>query len=336
MDSINRKTMISHSDRYMKKLIYGISVLLVFAGCAKENGPKGPERVDVSFSIRGTQTREAVVSTADEVFVDSIQVFVFNGDGSLDAMSAKTEGNNIILSCGVGDKTIAVIANGVAVTGTPTFQELKATVSDLNENKLGQFVMFGTLDQTLRARATVTVPVHRLVSKIIIKEFYRQYDEQNVEDANLGMKITGICLKHVAGDFAYGGDYTPTVWYNDVQNELIEEPENVVAMVADYGVDSGNIADGDTYAEEYCFYAYPNDPIASGKQTILSVRTQIEGVTEPRYYPIPLPALDPNKVYILSKLTVTRPGGTFDDEDTIVFRFDVLDWEVGLQWDLEY
>lgn len=337
MDSTNRKKMNLHSDKYMKKLIFGLSALLVAVGCAKVNNSPEPDRVDVEFSICGSQTKAVSVSADDEVFVDSIQVFVFNPDGSLDAMSAKTEGNNIILSCGVGDKTVAVIANGVEVEGTPTFEGLQSTVSDLNENKLGQFVMFGTLTQTLKARSTVTVPVRRLVSKIVIKEFYRQYDEQNAEDADLGMRITGIFLKHVAGDFAYGGNYNPTVWYNDVQNEVIEEPENIVALTTDYGVDSGNIADKESYTQEHVFYAYPNNYEITGKQTILSVRTQIEGVTEPRYYPIPLPALEPNKIYVLSKLTVTRPGGTFDDEDTIVFRFEVMDWEVGLEGqEIEY
>lgn len=264
--------------------------------------------------------------------MNTLQVFVYNEDGSMDASSERMDSSSVIISCGIGKKVVAAVVNAPEISpeDVRTLDRLKAVPSSLTDNRPGGFVMFGMETITLSARATVKVPVKRLVSKIVLSQIDRDFDDPVA--AAKPLIIKGVSLKHVAGSYTLGGVApAEVVWYNDVQNEKIEEPESVKNLIADYGLDFPLVQSG-SYETPHCFYSYPND--AGSKVTILSVETLFSGMVA--YYPIALKALEPNKIYILTNLKLTRQGGAFDDEDTIIFDIKVEDWETGAEWEEIY
>ena len=321
----------------MKKLYAILAAGLAIAACSKEAGPEtaspGTEKTEVTFRIETPSTKAVSVDVNNETKVNAIQVFVFNTDGSIDAMSGKTEGNSVTLACGVGEKTIAAVVNGpeIASSTTYTLSRLERVTSSFSDNAIDSFVMYGSEVTTLSARATVSIHVKRLVCKVVIKEITRDFDAADYASLDsTAMDITGIYLKKVAGQGSYASTATISTWYNNDENKHYTGNDAILAMIADYDIEGVALKNGETYSTAHSFYAYPNPE----KSTLLTVETTLDGKT--LYYPLALPALESNKIYTLTKLTLSRPGGDYDDKDTIIFKVEVEDWEEGDTWDEIY
>ncbi len=321
----------------MKKLYAILAAGLAIVSCTEKKltpeVSQDAEKAEVTFCIQTPATKATVIDANDEIKVNAIQVFVFNTDGSINAMSGKTEGNSVTLACGVGDKTIAAVVNGpeIAASTTYTLSRLQRVTSSFADNAVGSFVMYGAEATTLSARAIVAIKVKRLVSKIVIKEITRDFAAANYAAIDsVAMDITGIYLKKVAGQASYGSTATISTWYNDVGNTHYTGNAAVLGMIADYDIQGVSLKNGETYDTAHTFYAYPNPE----KTTLLTIETILNGNT--LYYPLALPALESNKIYTLTKLTLSRPGGNYDDRDTIIFMVEVEEWEEGDTWEEIY
>ena len=320
----------------MKKLSFVLAAALAIVGCEKEpvnsgsNQPEGICEITFNLSPGTTKVTTTDISKENEVNVSTLQVFVFNSDGSVDAFSGRENGNNLTLSCTLGDKTVYALVNAPLIRQVESLTGFLAETSQFSDNQLNQFVMLGSLNVKLSSsKAKVTIPVKRLVCKIVIEKITR-VDE--TEDSTKTLSIVGMCLKHVAGTTNLGLNAQAESWYNTVTNEKLTSPDNVVAMTTQYNINSAPIANKETYATSHTFYAYPNI-VSSTYPTILSIEHAIEGDDTPYYYPIQIENnLEANKVYTITELKLTRRGGTDDDKAQIYFTLKVEDWEIGGSW----
>ena len=347
----------------MKKSIYVAAAVLALAACTKES-PQLPAvdntpRVEVDFCIEGTGTRVTNVDPANEVAVNYIQIFSFNADGTHDAHSERKDiaavgQRTVTLACAYGPKRVYALVNAPAITADLSEQQFLNTSSNLTNNTYSAFVMVGltniNVDDSTR-KSQVVITVKRLVAKVVIQKITR-----NFEGDFDSFRLEGLSLKHVAGNTNYGLTATPTVWYNDIQNHRVNTTGNgsnhtydrtdaaVVNMISNYGI-GASLANGAVYDTEHAFYCYPNDN--SLKYTLLTVEVNYDVntgttwrptiTTYQRYYPIQIPVeIEANKVYTITNLILNRIGGEKDDADEIIFEVEVADWEVGLEWEVEY
>lgn len=322
---------------------------MAFAACRKiENDVTvidGDDRrtdVTVTFGCKGTKA--AIVDVAEEDKINSAQVFVFNQDGSWDANSVKETGTSVTISCGLGQKTVCVLVNAPEIPGGDemTLDSLRSISVPLDSNKVGNFVMYGEVSKSLKAQEIIKVDVKRLVCKIVLKDIRRTFLIESEKDSI--MSITGFCMKHIVGEVDYGlSARKPEFWYNDYTNVKITEPDNVMDLTTEYYLNPPlEIADSDTVSVDKVFYVYPNNPSVTEKRTLLSIETVYGNAGLTRYYPIYFSnngqdfALEANNVYTLKMLSLNRPGGMYDDQDTIFYFFEVEPWEEGSQWDDTY
>ena len=189
----------------LKKWAVVCSVLAA-AGCAKENYVQDCADGTVfplEISVPGLETK--VLNTANEDKVNSLQVFVFRGDGLLEAYD-KADKSSVTVQCTSGAKTIVAIANAPAIEDVNTRSEMESKVSALSDNAVGAFVMCGMRSESVSAASgTLSVPVTRLVARVSIQKVTNQLalNTKTIDD-QVGSKAWGdkslAGLNHVLAD----------------------------------------------------------------------------------------------------------------------------------------
>ena len=142
---------------------------LAVCGCARmEEGavPSDSEMVELSFHVPCQRTTKVSGSVVEDA-VDDLQIFVFGLNGQLQAYG-HAEGDELTLTCTTGDKRVAAIVNAPLVGNNVTDEtSLNALSSSFSENAVSRFVMSGMETKKIESTGTVTVPVSRLVSKVV-------------------------------------------------------------------------------------------------------------------------------------------------------------------------
>ncbi len=225
----------------MKKLF----ILVIFAGVAMAGCDKAadiPSNEDsrsarVTISLRGLTfgSTKAVIDNADEVQVNTMDAFVFNASGDLDAyghyssaedfttaggVTTLNAGKDLKCTTGAG-KTVYVVINGNdgnLLTGEVPFSDikdeagLKARVFKLEDNKkdggasqglLENFQMIGkTSDQTFVAgENAVNVAVYRPLARIVIRKISKDFVSPALDGA---LKIRNVYMENVVGRYGFG------------------------------------------------------------------------------------------------------------------------------------
>ena len=260
-----------------------------------------------AVNIETKTTGEAAAISANEAKVNSLQVLVFRGD-LIDAYATVSNASSLSLSCTAGSRTVYAAVNAPDLSGVSSKSAFEAMVVDLSANTPSSFVMVGSETVTLPGTKSVVVNVSRLVSRVVIKEIKRQFTSPSL--AALGFKVDKIYLVNAAGSYNYGQSAAPSKWYNEKTNKS-ELPDLL------YDAPAATIANGSSYSTLHYFYAMPNP--ASSKVTKLVVEATLG--TQKYYYPIALPAMQPNKSYEITGITIKRGGS--EDPDTPVTSDDI-------------
>ena len=140
--------------------------------------PESQERYDLKVNVRSggpVQTKSTTITAANEVLVNNLQVFVFRGD-ALDAYASVNDADELTVSCTGGERQVYALVNCPDLSAVSTKTALLATSSLLSGNSGTSFQMVGHQDEVnLPADSPVTVDVHRLASRVVIKKITRAF-----------------------------------------------------------------------------------------------------------------------------------------------------------------
>ena len=341
----------------MRKIFTVLSVAAVaLAGAvscdkASDAAPgAGPVTLKVNVIGSGGTRATGVVSNSPdtEAKVNTLQVLVFDGD-VLDGYSRSSGSRTATVSCTAGSREIYAVVNGTDLSGVTTKSDLLGVVGDL-ANEISNFIMVGSVTETLERDGDVTIPVDRLAARVVIRGIRNGLGSPSLAG---DFRIRSVYLTNVAGDCDLGlsSSRVPTKWYN---RRGYEASNNLGDFTFD-AVDTA-VAAGATYGEAHFFYSMPNSApgrvgLAGGdtgftpRAARLVIRAEIAGKLYD--YPILLPALEANHSYEINLVNITRAGNPDDgshdpddpddtDEERPVegveqgFEITVNDWTVVL------
>lgn len=326
-----------------------LAAVLLFPSCTRDRiaAEVQPDEGKVPFTIivgggAGAATR-STASSASDCSLNDVQVFIFNSSGALEASSGIITGTtDAQFSLIPGNKTVWAVANvGSVIPGVSSLTAFRSATSRLSDNTQGDFIMSGSTEVMVGTGGEASVTVRHIASKVVIDSIRRDFTVSAYK--GIPLTIKNIYLSNVAGDSDYacsGG--APSQWFARLGS--VSDFGAVSALIADTGVNHA-LADGTGYTVTHTFYAYPN-PVEtdsaggtwSPRRTRLLVECDYNGRT--CYYPVTLPAggegtLERNRVYHISRLTLTRPGSENpDDPDSEVssevnctVEITVSDWD---------
>ena len=337
-----------------------LAALLLFTSCGKEGiEPSASHAKKVSLEVTVDMHESAVTRATgavntnatnnqsdSEKKINNLQVFVFNGDVRDGYVIANASGSASVSSasveCTAGTRDVYCIANAPSALGTIVSKtELLATMSSLSNGSAG-FEMIGfKAGQTITDGASVSVPVSRIASKIVIQAI------KNSLRTGQDLQVTRVYITNVAGQFNYGlSEYAgaSSTWYNK-GGYRAAAADNLGNYTQDVGL-SANVAGGASYSTNHYFYAYPNNNAQTDytaawapRRTMLVV--QIKVADKLYDYPIDLGVdLEADKMYVIKSLELKNLGnpddgaeGGADEENpvegsTVSVTIDVEDWTV--------
>lgn len=307
-------------------LIVSLAAVFALFSCNKFEAPASPdndgERFELGVSLGGAAvdvqtkvTGEAATISANDAKVNSLQVLVFRGD-FLDAYGT-ANASSLTLSCTAGTRAIWTVVNGPDLSGITSLNALKSTMVDLSANTASSFVMVGSTSATLPGTKTVTVPVSRMVSRIVLKKITRNFTSASLQ--SLTFRVDSIYVVNAAGNFNYNLSASPTKWYNEGKDK-----GEVPGLLRD--APAATIANNSSYSTPHYFYVMPN--AATSKTTRLVIAATLG--SQKYYYPVDLPALQNNKSYEITGVTIKRGGSDNPDtpvtSDDISFGVSVTGW----------
>lgn len=293
-----------------------------------------------------------ICTYAYEYAVNSIQLFIYDSDGSLCAYGSSAEapdaGLQIITAA--GPKTVWAVANAPDMSGSTEISTLEGICKYpvmLEENSIaGGFVMAGSAECTVSPGMTqVSIPVRRFVSRIALRKITSLLPEDYG-----ALAIKNIFLSNVAGSQNLSGTASPAIWYNKAGRadnaadaSMIIDGDRYRASCPDLTFrDAGlEISCGDLFSPDipYLLYCCPNGNSSdiSGweipfreRKTRLIISAAIAGID--CYYPVTIDFPERNSAYTV-ELSITGRGSA--DPDTPVLKGEISasvsiqDWKAG-------
>ena len=300
--------------------------LLLLAGCRGTAGDPS-EKVDITFSILGADTRTTV--TTGERSVDRWTLMLFR-EGRL--IDVETSGSNSPIQCSLeaGSYSACAIANppsSFRPEAYSSFAKFSKAESDLRDNSLSQLVMFGsrTISVSSQNDRPQSIGVNRLVAKVGIRKI-------SIDFTDPALQAKTFRLKAIYLTNCYG----KTHLRSDENASEIDSDAGIDALLADQGIDI-MITASTPYVQEHHFYCYPNQTEQDSRSESWSVRhtrlvleAEISGKTY--FYPITLPTMQRNKTYIVEEAIIRKLGSTDPEKDEpgaidVVFDTSIGDWD---------
>ena len=317
-------------------ILLGAVLMGAAVSCSKAGSPADfpAEKIRIVVDVEGSGapgTRVTGVtsnSTSSEAKVNSLQIFVFNGEQP-DGYGSSSGSLTATASCTAGTRDIWAVVNAPALTSVSSKSQLLATVSNLAA-EISNFQMVGSKSETLQKDGNVKITVDRLAARVVLKGIKNALT--NAAQA-ASFKVLSVYLTNVAGDvdFGHSSSYTVSKWYN---RRGYQSANNLGSFT--YDAVNKTIASGASDTEAHYFYSMPNANAAAvggpwtPRAARLVIKAEIAGVVYD--YPITLPALESNKSYEISLVTITRLGNPDDgnepdndddiDEEKPVVGFD--------------
>lgn len=305
----------------MKKTFVSLFIAAAaLVACNKEQGPASSvvpsgEKVDLTVGVSGkgiTKITGIKGDNTDEAKVNSLQVFVFNGE-TLDGYVSAANSLTATVECTAGTREVFAVVNADDLSSVVTSRtSLMSQVSSLGST-VSDFEMIGTKTDEITKGSDMTIEVDRFAARVVVKKVTNALSSGL---ASQTFTIKSIHINNVAADVDYGfsSGYTVDHWYhqtafqasNTISGILADKPEATVAA-------------GSSYSTAHYFYAYPNDEAMSiadawsPRRTTVVLKVQIGDTLYD--YPIILPELDSNHSYEIDEIKITRPGNKDDGEE---------------------
>lgn len=313
--------------------------LLLTAGCRGMVGDAS-EKVDVSFSILGTDTRTTV--TSGERNVNRWTLLLYR-EGKLIDIGTSGSDSPILCSLKAGSYTAYAIANppsSFRPENYTSFAKFSNAESSLRDNGLSQLVMFGSRTITVSDKddRPKSIGVNRLVSKVGIRKISIDFTDPTLQSRTFRLKAIYLTNCYGKNNLRYDVeasemDADASCWYNRMG---LQSDTGVDALLADYDINAV-ITASSPYGKEHHFYCYPNRADRdnrSGEWSIRHTRLVLEADINGKtyFYPITLPAMQRNKTYIIEEAIIRKLGSNDPEKDEpgsidVVFETSVSDWD---------
>ena len=306
------------------------------AGCSENPGAETPAEklVHTTVSIAGSPvTRATDVTSSDEEAISNLQIFVFDDKGTvedyIDAGASRT--GEVITK--EGEKTVVAIVNAPSLKSVTTRTGLFTKTSLLSDNSPGSMVMTGEATAVLQDGGNLTIPVTRIISKVVLKKV--TLDFTSTINAGKEFRIQSIYLINVAGDNTYSAASEPTLWYNKLRDGYNDTGCESFRLLSD-SVNT-TVNNKSSYTRDHSFYCYPNlvsaesfDSAWSPRHTMLVVDALLGN--DKVYYPVELPVIGRNKCLTIEELTITKKGSDQPykpvEDGTCNITVSVVPWDV--------
>lgn len=315
-----------------------MAVVTLLVGCNKEGGPAIPSVKDenkdlVSFKFSGTKP---VTLSSNEDDINSVLVFVFNEDGTLDASLSSTD-EIVTLPVSAGkNKTAYAILNPQSdySRSVATIADLK-TITDTRLNTTQGTALFGmagksdAFDVPCSSNEPISIGVDRMVLKVVLKKI-----TNNLAPEIGALEVTNVFLSNIP---VYGRyfDFPASDSFINFRGRNLSSYTWFT-----HGTVSVPISNGAFDETKYYFYSYENpftadstSEVVSSRYTRLIVETRIQGQTY--FYIVSLNAfaedlkLYRNRQYIVS--LVVKNIGSLDPEvpttpTSLDFTVQIVPW----------
>lgn len=305
------------------------AVVAVVAGCEKNVEQVQEPEKSVCLEVRIPFSSTKVEGTDEENAVGSLQVFVFDSEGYIEAYGQGTS-STLSLSCIAGSKDIVALVNAQPLSDVKSLDDLMERKSYLTDNQTGSFVMEGHLPYTLTASSAVEIPVVRIAARVVVSEVAVDFELE--QHKNMDFVLKDIYLLNVAGDRTYLNVSVPEKWHNKMKKDP-EAPTLAAASLTETLV-----TESSPYDETHYLYCYPNsvtEDTSGGEWSPRFTRLVVEAELGGRmyYYPVSFDkGLKSNTSYDV-KLTITKPGSSSPDDpvDNVAasFNVEVQPWADG-------
>ena len=291
------------------RFIYRIATImgaLSFLACSRAlEVPVEESSIDITVTVRGPEaTRVTDASASDESKVRNLQVFVFR-DGLLEDYRDAGEATSATLTVTAGVRTVWAVVNAPSLSGVVAQEELEGHVSSLSDNRPDAFVMGGSETRNLTDGGTVSVTVHRIVSRVSVGRITTGFEYALAAE---DLHLDALWLVNVAADARLGTQAAPGAW----ANRLAHTDASLDPLLYDR-VDAV-VNNGTPYGKPHVFYPYPNPTEVSAytgewcpRHTMLVVEVTLEG--KKGYYPVELPVLERNRSYAIGEIHITHYPG---------------------------
>lgn len=272
-----------------------------------------PEKVNLTVEIAGGEGTKATgikESSEDEEKINTLQVFIFNGD-IVDGYGIIANDKSLTLGCTAGPRDVYALVNVPDLKSITGKAELLAKVSELSSD-VNDFEMIGSTSETISTDGQkINMGVDRFAARIKVGKVTNALSSPSLQSQTFVLK--SMHLTNVASDIDYGmsGNHTVGKWYN----MMCHQASNNCGIVT-YDSIGQTITYGKSYSTGHCFYAYPNDEefsiseTWSPRSTMLVLKIQIGSTLY--NYPIVLPELKNNRSYEIDEIKITRPGNIDD------------------------
>ena len=317
---------------------YLLPGFLLLAGCRGTVGDL-PEKVDVTFSLLGTDTR--TTSTIGDGNIDRWTLLLYR-DGKLADVGSSGSGTLIRRPLETGTYTAFAIVNPPSSFSPDSFHtlsDLSHAKFDLKDNSPSRLMMAGwrTITVSVKDNRLQTIGVDRLVAKASIQKISVNFTDPVLQSRTLRLKA--IYLTNCYGKTRLGNDEDvswmdadASCWYNRMG---FHSDTGVDALLADRGIDA-IISASSPYKQKHHYYCFPNQADQDSRSGNWSIRhtrlvleAEIDGKTY--YYPITLPATYRNKSYIIEEAFIRKLGSNDPEKDEpgsidVVFSTSSEDW----------
>ncbi len=248
----------------------------------------------LTLSLASDQTKAGTVSEISDNTINTADVFIFRNTAPSSADYQKLEtykrfsGNDlddITITTTTGPKTICVIVNGHmdtfnGVTDLTTFRNL---YTNLSNEFIGSFTMYGQIEETLGATSSVSLTVKRHISRISVTSIRTEFEGTPLE----GMTLSNVKLYLVnahAQKTIYNNAQSPETPLIYNYTKLVgkdtngtKEPNLIFKPLEGEINDTGNNT-------VHNFYCYSNETDNVSNCTKMVIQGDLGGTTY--YYPI--------------------------------------------------
>lgn len=286
---------------------------------SQQDAPKEKLEVLVGLSnvdLTITETRADLTATSAEKKVDDAYVLVYNASGNLVDYKAWS-GSSVKFALEAGNYKFFAIINTGATSMPATVTALNALKGTLKADLSG-FTMLGSTEKTIATGTEkFSISAKRLASKVVFKDLKVNFSSTSLQAA--GMTLNAVYLINAAGEMTFasmlGGNLAaPGLWYNQLKYAQNDCDSYLYA-----GGLNLSAAHGSTKNVNKTFYAYPNGTASdahggswSARKTRLVLEATVDG--SKCYYPFTFDTLEPNKIYTVNSITVTRKGVANPDD----------------------
>lgn len=317
----------------MRKFLYAAGIAATLLSCNEAERELTGASVAAEVTLRilpaGTKGEaEGQNGTCD--------IFIFYGEagysGQLETHRRFSQGKELKLQATAGKREIFAILNMDEhdFSAVCTKSDLLSSVSRLEENKDGRFHMTGFRIVELKEGGNLLdITVRRFAARVKLKKITRGFSPKAL--AKQDFVIKEVFLSNAIRQSGFSSDYMPSE--DDFVNKL-----GVTDTRFDYWlrrrIDRA-LVQNESFDTEQVLYTYPNpftidaqEGPFTARNTKLVVHASLDG--ESCYYVIALGALERNKSYEISELTLTRRGTDTPEEGMDLsgceFKFSVSPW----------